>query len=869
MPTLSLLAGSLALAVGLGQPAPAVESRTNVANWKLANRFTSEAMRPYLYSSSISPTWIGKTDLFWYSWRDSKGTKYYKVDPKAKSKTLLFDPNELAAAISATGGRPVDAETLDLQNVSVDEKEHHLVRFRVQNKNWEFNTKTNTLKEREAGAGGTTPPAVGPGGGRQGGGGRGQGGGQGFAGRAGSFKNNSPDNKSYVYAQDHNLFFVQVVDGKEGKPLQITFDGEVDYSFGFRDLEAEREQREQFRQQQQQQGRTTQTEGQGGGTAATETRVRANVTWSKDSKRFYVSRFDSRKVKELYLVNSLSEPRPSLLKYKYAMPGEADVTQQELYTFDTTSRKLTKLPVDKWKDQRLFNVHWQDTTSDSLRFVRRDRLQRNLELCQIDLTTNKIEVMLTEKVENAFLESQNVNYVKPGGDFVWFSERTGWGHYYLYSNDGKLKNAITSGPWRADGIVHVDADKNEMWVNGVGKEAGENPYYKHTYRVSLTGGKPKLLDSGDADHSPNVSPTKQYFVDQYSRVDMAPEMVVRDVDGNVVMPLEKTDLSRLEETGFRMPDRFTVKAADGVTDIYGNMWKPIDFDPKKKYPIIANVYPGPQTESVSSTFSALATNHRLAQLGFIVIQIGNRGGNPARSNAYHSYGYYNLRDYGLADKKAGIEQLALRHPWIDVEKVGIYGHSGGGFMTAAALLLPPFNDFFKCGVSSAGNHDNNIYNQNWSEQHHGLRVAASTPPPASSTGAAGAGATGDGEIPQESYLDAMLYALQFDTGEKKESDKKFEIKVPTNHELAANLKNKLLLVHGDMDNNVHPGGTVRLVNALIRANKRFDMMMLPGKAHGFADMQPYFTQMLMEYFSEHLLGDYYRGSSDMNNTSGK
>jgi dipeptidyl aminopeptidase/acylaminoacyl peptidase len=338
---------------------------------------------------------------------------------------------------------------------------------------------------------------------------------------------------------------------------------------------------------------------------------------------------------------------------------------------------------------------------------------------------------------------------------------------------------------------------------------------------------------------------------------------LRNGNGEKIMDLEKMDISRLLDAGWRMPEAFKVKAADGVNDIYGNLWKPADFDAKKKYPIIANVYPGPQTESVSSTFSATATNQRLAQLGFVVIQIGNRGGNPARSNAYHSFGYYNLRDYGLADKKAGIEQLAQRYPWIDIDRVGIYGHSGGGFMTGAALLLPPYNEFFKVGVSSSGNHDNNVYNQNWSEQHHGLRETT-TPPPAS----AGTGRTQspDPEVDglQEAWLNDPEAAAQFDAGPTKA----FQIKVPTNAELAANLKGNLLLVHGDMDNNVHHAGTIRLVNALIKANKRFDLMIMPGKPHGYGDMQPYFTDALMEYFCEHLLGDYYRGSAEMKDKSG-
>jgi dipeptidyl aminopeptidase/acylaminoacyl peptidase len=310
------------------------------------------------------------------------------------------------------------------------------------------------------------------------------------------------------------------------------------------------------------------------------------------------------------------------------------------------------------------------------------------------------------------------------------------------------------------------------------------------------------------------------------------------------------DIGKLVELGWKPPETFVVKAADGVTDIYGNLWKPFDFDPTKKYPIIANVYPGPQTESVSTTFSPSAQQQRLAQLGFIVIQIGNRGGSPRRSNAYQSFSYQNLRDYGLADKKAGIEQLAARHPFIDIERVGLYGHSGGGFMTAAAMLLPPYNDFFKVGVSSSGNHDNNVYGDYWAEQNHGLREVT-RPRTTTTTTAAGAEAnrSNDGD--------------QSGGAAQEQAETRFEIKVPANHELAENLKGSLLLVHGDMDNNVHPAGTIRLVNALIKANKRFDFMIMPGRPHGYGDYQPYFQRMMFEYFAEHLLGDYYRAGAEM------
>jgi dipeptidyl aminopeptidase/acylaminoacyl peptidase len=399
-----------------------------------------------------------------------------------------------------------------------------------------------------------------------------------------------------------------------------------------------------------------------------------------------------------------------------------------------------------------------------------------------------------------------------------------------------LKRALTSGAWRAERIVDVDSVKGVVFFAAVGREPGENPYYSHLYRVNVDGTGLAMLDAGDATHDARLSPNKRWIVDNFSRIDLVPKAVLRDVSGKTVMDLETMDVSRLKELGWHPPETFQTKAADGVTDIYGNMWKPFDFDSTKKYPIIANVYPGPQTESVTFTFSPTAVPQQLAQLGFIVIQIGNRGGSPQRSQEYQGYGYFNLRDYALADKKTGIEQLAARHKWIDLDRVGIYGHSGGGFLTAAAMLLPPYNDFFKVGVSESGNHDNNVYNQNWSEQYHGLKIIAKKDDKTKKTAAN----NNDGAEPDEM------------------PDSAFSIHVPTTVELAANLKGNLLLETGDMDNNVHPANTIRLVNALIKANKRFDFMLLPGKPHAYGDMVPYTNHLMFEYFSEHLLGDYYR-----------
>jgi len=649
----------------------------------------------------------------------------------------------------------------------------------------------------------------------------------------------------FVFARDHNLYLVE-----KGKTdtVKISTDGEKNRTFGFRDTTQVQD--------------TTQQEDQGGGrggAANRDPRVRAQVTWSPDSKAFSITRQDQRKVKELYLVNVLAEPRPALSSYTYAMPGEDLVGQAELYVWKKGTPAVTPVNVKKWRDQRLFNIHWT-TGSDRLRLVRRDRPQRNLELIEVNLAGGAIKTLITESVENANLEPTQVRYVKTGGDIVWWSEKTGWGHYYLYDHNGTYKKPLTEGPWRADQITDIDTIAGVVFVSGVGRESGENVYYRHTYRVNGDGTGFALVDPGNSNHTTTLSPSKKFLVDNFSRIEQAPKAVLRDATGKAVMDLEEMDLSGLKGLGWKPPEQFLVKAADGVTDIYGNMWKPFDFDSTKKYPIIANVYPGPQTETVNIPFAAGGVPQQLAQLGFIVIQIGNRGGSPLRSNAYQSFSYYNLRDYALADKKAGIEQLAARHKWIDLDRVGIFGHSGGGFLTGAAMMLPPYNDFFKVGVSSSGNHDNNIYNQNWSEQYHGLRTVAARADSAGRGGRGGRGGVPSGVNGANGRPGSGPPAV--DTGFVDDS-LRYTIHVPTNIELAPNLKGRLLLATGDMDNNVHPGNTIRLVNALIKANKRFDFILLPGKPHGYGDYQPYFNRQLMEYFAEHLLGDYYRAGAEI------
>jgi len=805
------------------------------ANWELSNKFSNQALQRMSYSSTLQPRWIGKTDSMWYNWKNRQGSTFFLVYPPTKARRPLFDHVRLAAALATAHKKPYEPNNLPFTTLNFT-KDHKAIRFTVDSTRYEWHLVNEQVRSLgRPPRGDSLPPdeerTEGQGVGRGG-----RGGGRGGGGPNQDFRNFAPDSTAFVFAREHNLYVVEV-----GKPdtVQISRDGEKNYSFGFRDTATVQQ---QDNEDDDEQG------GRQGGARARDPRVRPNVTWSPDSRAFYVTRNDSRKVKELYLVNVLSEPRPTLSSYTYAMPGEENVSQVELNTYHRGDPGVKPVEVKKWRDQRLFYIHWT-TGSDKLRLVRRDRPQRELELVELDLASGAAKTLLTESVDRANLESQAPRYVKGGGDLIWWSERTGWGHYYLYDHNGTYKRPLTSGTWRADQIPQVDSVGGVIWISGVGREAGENVYYRHLYRVNADGSGFQLVDGGDANHSATLSPTRRYVVDNFSRVNAPTKSVVRDASGTVVMDLESADVSALQELGWRPPEPFMVKAADGITDIYGNMWRPFDFDSTKKYPVIAHVYPGPQTESVGTTFAAGGVQQQLAQLGFIVIQIGNRGGSPLRSNAYQNFSYYNLRDYALADKKAGIEQLAARHRWIDIERVGIYGHSGGGFLTAAALMLPPYNEFFKVGVSSSGNHDNNIYNQNWSEQYHGLRVVAARAD--SGRGRRAANGRGDG-VPD----------VAADTGFADDS-LRYEIKVPTNIELAPNLKGRLLLTTGDMDNNVHPGGTIRLVNALIKANKRFDFMLFPGKAHGYADYQQYFNRMLMEYFAEHLLGDNYRVGAEI------
>jgi dipeptidyl aminopeptidase/acylaminoacyl peptidase len=647
----------------------------------------------------------------------------------------------------------------------------------------------------------------------------------------------SPDKKWVVYARNYNLFMMDAENFEKAKKSagdpsivehQLTTDGERDYGFGRGGGAGNQDQQDENDTQQQGGG------GRGGQQQQSEAdkkyggpRVSAGgVSWAQDNTRASISRTDQRKVEDLWVINALANPRPTLQTYKYGMPGEPNQPQAELHVIDLLNQKALKVKTEAFKDQQMSlftapttNVQrerqetfsrWLSVAGDKVYYNRTSRDLKRIDIVEADTATGESRVVIPER-SNTYIEIQPLRLINNGRQAIHWSERDGWGHYYLYDTSGKLIRQVTSGEFVTTGITGVDEKSRTLYFTAVGREPGEDPYYQHFYSANLDTGAMKLLNPGNASHSVAMNDKATFFVNNSSRVDTAPESVLYDTAGNKVMDLEKTDVSALLEAGFRYPEPFQVKADDGITDIYGVMYKPFDFDPSKKYPIILFVYPGPQTESVTKTFNPRQANVALANVGFIVIEVGNRGGNPQRSKWYHNYGYGNLRDYAVPDKKAAVEQLAKRHPFIDIERVGMYGHSGGGFLTAAAMFGYP--DFFKVGVSSSGNHDNAIYNRWWSEKHDGVREVVDE----------------KGQI-----------TFQYD--------------IDKNQAIAANLKGKLLLITGDIDNNVHPANTYRVVEALIRANKRFDFLLLPGQRHGYTTMNDYVFWRRVDYFAEHLLG---------------
>ncbi len=777
------------------------------SNYELAARFSPKKLEKMLFSTAVDPRWMKGGVKFWYTYETTAGKKWYVVDPVKMTRVPMFDNDKLAASITRIVKDPFDGKHLSIDNLKFV-KDENWIQFEVKSTldiekkdttkkgpstkekkvfYFQYNISADSLVELIDHKKPTPKP---------------------------SWANVSPDQQWVVFAREFNLYRMDSANLRKAMAKEddstiveekLTTDGIENYGFGESYGETNNE---KF--------------------ASRKKRKFAGVMWSPDSRHFVVTRTDSRNVKDLWVINSIAEPRPTLETYKYHMPGEKEAPVREMILVDMVSKKTVKINASQFKDQEIgiwsANVEKRNRDNEhrpmiwmgndtKLYFNRTSRDLKRIDLCVLDVVSNQVKVLVEERM-NTYVEMRRPLFFNNGKEFIHWSERDGWGHLYLYDSSGRMKAQVTAGPWHVEEVEDVDDKSRTVFFTANGKEVGEDPYYLHLYRSGLDGSGLKLLNPGDQDHAVSLDDTKRYFVDNYSRVNTTPESALFDATGKKIMDLEKADLSALQRAGYKFPEPFVAKADDGITDLYGVVYKPFDFDSTKKYPIIAYVYPGPQTEAVNKAFGrSMDRVDRLAQFGFIVVTLGNRGGHPSRSKWYHNYGYGNLRDYGLADKKTVIEQLAQRFNYIDVARVGIHGHSGGGFMSTAAMLVYP--DFFKVAVSSAGNHENNIYNRWWSEKHNGVKEQVS-----------------------EKGDTSFLYAIE------------------KNSELAKNLKGHLMLSHGDIDNNVHPANTIRMANALIKANKRFDLVLLPGQRHGYGEMTEYFFWQMGDYFSKWLLGDF-------------
>jgi dienelactone hydrolase len=762
--TINLIALILVVTFSVNAQQPAA---LTTADYQRAEKWMGYNTNPLVFRSGIRPTWQGD-DRFWYRVTTPEGSEFVMVDTATGTKRPVFDQAKLAAALSTAAGAAFDAHRLPFTDFEMSDDQKS-ISLTAQRRRWKCDVIAyQCAADSTPQPTGQRPP---------------------FAGRGGAPADiTSPDKKRAAFIRDYNLWVRDLASGKE---TQLTTDGIKDFGYATDNA---------------------------GWTHSD----RAVLVWSPDSKKIATFQQDQRGVGEMYLVDT-RVGHPQLQAWKYPLPGDEKVTtiQRVIIEVDTPRVIRLKLEPDQHRstlcdDVQCRGSEWADVewTPDArqLAFVSTSRDHKRAQLRIADAATGEIRDVMEETVATQYESGQgrvNWHYLPASNEVIWYSERDNWGQLYLYdATTGKLKNQITTGEGPVTQVLRVDEKSRLIYFLAGGKEKGRDPYFAHFYRIGFDGKNMMLLTPEDGNHSITLSPSGRYFFDDYSKPDVAPTTVLRGADGKLIATIEKADISKLLATGWKPPQPITVKARDGQTDLYGLMYKPTNLDETKKYPIINNIYPGPQGGSVGNrSFSAArGDSQALAELGFIVVQIDGMG-NPLRSKKFHDFYYANMGDNTLPDQIAGMKELAQRYRWIDLDRVGIWGHSGGGFATADAMFRYP--DFFKVGISESGNHDNREYEDDWGERYQGLL-------------------TKDGN--KTNYDDQA------------------------NQNWAKNLKGHLLLAHGTMDDNVPPYNTLLVVDALIKANKDFDLIMLPNQHHGYGTAGNYMTRRRWDYFVRYLMG---------------
>ena len=739
------------------------QPRLTAEDYARAERTLAPSVLPLISGFGVRPTWLAD-GRFWYRATVPNGSTFYMVDPARRSRDALFDATRLATALATVTGGRVDANRLPFQSFELA-KDSRSITVGVRNRRFRCDLQQYTCAPADSTGGGMSAPEN---------------------------SSVSPDGRTAVFIRDYNLWAKDLGSGRE---TQLTTDGVKDFGYA--------------------------TDNAGWVHSD-----RPIVTWSPDSKQIATYQQDERGVHDMYLV-AAQAGSPKLEAWKYPLPGDSVIFRIsrviiKLNPGGTPSVVRFQMPPDQHRSTvsdhvacagGICDVEWYPDGSH-LAFVSSARDHKTAWFRVADANTGAVRTLFEEhmptQVGDASLR-ENLWRVLPGSnELIWWSERANWLQLYLYDlTTGQLKNQITTGDGNVDEIVSIDQKARQIYVMRSGAELpGKDPYFQQLYRVGFDGRGLTLLSPENANHQVAASPNGQFFVDTYSTADTPPVTVLRDANGKIVQTLERADISRLLATGWHPPTPFHVKARDGKTDIYGLMFTPSKLDSTKKYPIINYIYPGPQSGSVGTrSFSpARGDDQALAELGFVVVSIDGMG-TPGRSKAFHDFYYGHMHDNTLPDQVAGMRELAQRYKFIDIDRVGIWGHSGGGFASADAMFSYP--DFFKVGWSESGNHDNRVYEDDWGERYEGLLVRSDG---------------SDNYVPE------------------------------ANETYAKNLKGKLMLVHGLMDDNVPPYNTTLVVDALVKAGKDFDLLLLPYAHHGYGVDNNYAMRRRWDYFVKNLLG---------------
>ena len=726
-----------------------------------AERFLGATAAPLVTGMGVNPTWL-EDGRFWYRTTTPAGIAFLLVDAEQGTREAVFDPARLGSALTVASGARVSGDSLPFWSFDLS-KDGRSITVQVENRRWECDLQLYSCAAVDSTSAAAPPNS-----------------------------SVSPDGSRAVFIRDHNLWMRNLATGQE---TQLTTDGVEDFGYATDNA---------------------------GWTHSD----RPIVTWSPDSKKIATFQHDGRGVPDMYLV-STNVGSPRLDSWNYPLPGDSVIFRIQRVIIDLESEgepRVVRLqmPPDAHRSTVTDHIACSGGTFCDLQwypdgshvaFISSSRDHKTAWFRIADAETGEVRTLFEEHsathIGDASL-SENLWRVLPASDeLIWWSQRDGWIDLYLYDLDtGRLKNRITGDEGNVDEVLRVDEENRTIYFMASGKEEGRDPYFQQLYRIGFDGSDRELLTPENAHHEVSISPDGRFFVDSYSTPDTPPVTVLRDSDGELIETLERADISRLVATGWKPPTPITVKARDGRTDLYGLMFTPTTMDSTRQYPIIDYIYPGPQAGSVGSrAFSPARRDHQaLAELGFVVVAIDGMG-TPGRSKEFADAYYGRMADNTLPDQVAAIEQLAQRYPFIDGERVGIWGHSGGGFAAAAAMFDYP--DFFDVGISESGNHDNRNYEDDWGERYQGLLVRSG---------------------------DSDNYAAE------------------ANQTRAANLEGKLFLIHGMMDDNVPPYNTLLVVDALVEANKDFDLLMLPDARHGYGEDSSYVTRRRWDYFVKHLLG---------------